>query len=188
MWDLGSLTRDRTHTPCIGSMESYPVDRQGSPRTSSLSTKQSEVHACALRGLRACPIPPPNSPHPNPTSINVLLRFLDHFVYARHQARCSTCIFPFDPHDLLCGRYNHVTGQKTEARKIQVIHWKMPEPVLAPGAIQMQSPHSHTRILMAGPCLGLPSPSTADPKAFSNDMAPGRQRENRWDRWVHEET
>ena len=22
MWDLGSLTRDRTHTPCIGSAES----------------------------------------------------------------------------------------------------------------------------------------------------------------------
>ena len=26
-----SLTRNRTQAPCIGSMESYPLDHQGSP-------------------------------------------------------------------------------------------------------------------------------------------------------------
>ena len=31
IWDLGSLTRDQTHTPCIRSTGSYLLDRQGSP-------------------------------------------------------------------------------------------------------------------------------------------------------------
>ena len=31
MWDLRSLTRDRTRVPCIGKVESSPLDRQGSP-------------------------------------------------------------------------------------------------------------------------------------------------------------
>ena len=31
MWDLSSPTRDQTCVPCIGSVESYPLDRQGSP-------------------------------------------------------------------------------------------------------------------------------------------------------------
>ena len=30
-WDPSSMTRDRTCTPCIGSMESYPLDFQQSP-------------------------------------------------------------------------------------------------------------------------------------------------------------
>ena len=30
-WDLSSLTRTQIHTPCSGSMESYPLDRQVSP-------------------------------------------------------------------------------------------------------------------------------------------------------------
>jgi len=30
MWDLSSLTRDQTHAPCIGSLESWPLNRQGS--------------------------------------------------------------------------------------------------------------------------------------------------------------
>ena len=29
--DLSSLTRDGTYTPCSGSMESQPLDYQGSP-------------------------------------------------------------------------------------------------------------------------------------------------------------
>ena len=31
MWDLSSPTRDQTLTPCTGSTESYPLDRQGCP-------------------------------------------------------------------------------------------------------------------------------------------------------------
>ena len=31
MWDLSSTTRDRICTPCIGSVESWPLDLQGSP-------------------------------------------------------------------------------------------------------------------------------------------------------------
>ena len=31
MWDLRSLTRDRTYTPCSGSMESKPLNRPRSP-------------------------------------------------------------------------------------------------------------------------------------------------------------
>ena len=31
MWGLSSLTKDRTQASCIGSMESQPVDHQGSP-------------------------------------------------------------------------------------------------------------------------------------------------------------
>ena len=30
IWDLSSLTRDETHAPCIGSMESEPLGHQGS--------------------------------------------------------------------------------------------------------------------------------------------------------------
>lgn len=29
MWDFSSLTKDRTHAPCSGSMESQPLERQG---------------------------------------------------------------------------------------------------------------------------------------------------------------
>ena len=32
MWDLSSLTWDRTRAPCSESAESQPLDRQGSPR------------------------------------------------------------------------------------------------------------------------------------------------------------
>ena len=31
IWNLSSLTRDQTHTPCSGSIESKPLDHQGSP-------------------------------------------------------------------------------------------------------------------------------------------------------------
>ena len=31
LWDLVPLTRGQTWTPCIGSMESWPLDHQGSP-------------------------------------------------------------------------------------------------------------------------------------------------------------
>ena len=31
MWDLSSLTRDRTCDPCIGNAESLPLDHQESP-------------------------------------------------------------------------------------------------------------------------------------------------------------
>ena len=31
MGDLSSLTRDQTRAPCSGSLESQPLDRQGSP-------------------------------------------------------------------------------------------------------------------------------------------------------------
>ena len=34
MWDLGSLTRDWTPTPCSGSMQSQPLNYQGSPHFS----------------------------------------------------------------------------------------------------------------------------------------------------------
>ena len=39
LWHVGSssLTRDRTWAPCIGSVESYPLDHQGSPCCSFLS-------------------------------------------------------------------------------------------------------------------------------------------------------
>ena len=38
-WYAGfsSLTRDRTHAPCSGSMESEPLDRQGSPKVSVIT-------------------------------------------------------------------------------------------------------------------------------------------------------
>ena len=32
VWDLVPQTRDQTHALCIGSTESYPLDRQGSPK------------------------------------------------------------------------------------------------------------------------------------------------------------
>ena len=32
MWDLSSLARNRTHAPCIGSVESYSLDCQGNPK------------------------------------------------------------------------------------------------------------------------------------------------------------
>ena len=41
MWDLSSPTRDRTLVPCNGSMESQPLDFQGS---------QSLEHFCAMHG------------------------------------------------------------------------------------------------------------------------------------------
>ena len=37
MQDLSSLTRDRTCTPCLESMGSYPLDHQGSPSSLFLS-------------------------------------------------------------------------------------------------------------------------------------------------------
>ena len=36
MWDLSSLTRDRTHAPWGGSMESWTLDHEGSPRGTQL--------------------------------------------------------------------------------------------------------------------------------------------------------
>ena len=36
MWDLNSLTRDQSHSHCSGSMESYPLDPQGSPMGSHI--------------------------------------------------------------------------------------------------------------------------------------------------------
>ena len=36
MWDLSSLTRDQTYAPCSGSMESSPLNHQGSPRKRNL--------------------------------------------------------------------------------------------------------------------------------------------------------
>lgn len=36
IWDLSSLTRDQTHDPCIGSIESKLLDYQGHSYTSSL--------------------------------------------------------------------------------------------------------------------------------------------------------
>ena len=35
-----SLTRDRTQAPCIGSVESYPVDHQRSPGKGILTRRQ----------------------------------------------------------------------------------------------------------------------------------------------------
>ena len=37
IWDLRSPTRDWTWTPCIGNLESYPLDHQGSPFFSLLN-------------------------------------------------------------------------------------------------------------------------------------------------------
>ena len=37
MWDLSSPTRDQTRAPCSGSMESSPLDRQGSPKAAVLT-------------------------------------------------------------------------------------------------------------------------------------------------------
>ena len=34
MQDLSSLTRDQTHAPCSGSVESQPLDHQGNPKAS----------------------------------------------------------------------------------------------------------------------------------------------------------
>ena len=61
VWDLScgmcvrssSLTRDRTRAPCIGSVESYPLDHQGSPHMQVLKR---EGKACML----APPCPPPS--------------------------------------------------------------------------------------------------------------------------------
>ena len=40
MRDLSSLTRDQTHAPCVGSTESQPLDRQGSPLATFKCTVQ----------------------------------------------------------------------------------------------------------------------------------------------------
>ena len=37
MWDLTFPARDRTRAPCIGSAESYPLDRQGIPVLTTLN-------------------------------------------------------------------------------------------------------------------------------------------------------
>ena len=43
MWDLISLTRDRTRAPCIGSVESHPLDHQGSSGRHESSEKGSHL-------------------------------------------------------------------------------------------------------------------------------------------------
>ena len=35
LWDLSSPTRDQTYTPCSGTIQSNPLDHQGSPRNLS---------------------------------------------------------------------------------------------------------------------------------------------------------
>ena len=44
-----SLTRDRNQAPCIGSMESYPLDRQGSPHLVILVKHESIVLLTSLK-------------------------------------------------------------------------------------------------------------------------------------------
>ena len=43
MWDLSSPTRDRTHTPCLGSVESQPLDHQGSPLSVFYSARKEMI-------------------------------------------------------------------------------------------------------------------------------------------------
>ena len=38
-WDLSPLTRDRTHAPCIASVESSPLDHLGSPKLPLVSAE-----------------------------------------------------------------------------------------------------------------------------------------------------
>ena len=43
MWNVSSLPRARTHAPCIGSMESKPLDHQGNLLQSSLGAKSKNL-------------------------------------------------------------------------------------------------------------------------------------------------
>ena len=43
IWDPCSLTKDQTWAPCIGSAESYPLDHQGSPKSTFLCMKRSLI-------------------------------------------------------------------------------------------------------------------------------------------------
>ena len=52
--DLSSPTRDGTQTPCSGSSETQPLDRQGSPLTRVL-TKQSKPVSCQCVEVRFSP-------------------------------------------------------------------------------------------------------------------------------------
>ena len=49
MWDLSSLTRDRTSAPCIRSAASYPLGHQGSP--SDASSQLSETQTVAIQDV-----------------------------------------------------------------------------------------------------------------------------------------
>ena len=53
MWDLSSQTRDRTHSPSIGSTESSPLDHQGSSILTTLdwNVKGTREEAAALPNL-----------------------------------------------------------------------------------------------------------------------------------------
>ena len=42
-WEPSSPTRDRTQTPCIRSVESWPLDHQGSPRPFLICSRSSPV-------------------------------------------------------------------------------------------------------------------------------------------------
>ena len=53
-WDLvgsSSLTRDRTWDPCTGSMESWPLDHQGSPDWCLLNLLNLRIQLHVVRGL-----------------------------------------------------------------------------------------------------------------------------------------
>ena len=68
LWDLRSLTRDRTRVPCSGSVESSPLDGQGSPSSASLGwpflsrgipcpPPSPSSHPCLHSPLRSLPLP-----------------------------------------------------------------------------------------------------------------------------------
>ena len=57
--DLSSLTRNQTHAPCIGSMESYPLDHQ----RSTCILQSQHVHLTA--GLKCLP--------PTPRALNIVI-------------------------------------------------------------------------------------------------------------------
>ena len=42
IWDLGSLTRGRTQAPCLGSLESQPLDHERSPQKPSFTSSLGE--------------------------------------------------------------------------------------------------------------------------------------------------
>ena len=46
IWDLSSLTRDRTLVPCIGSAESYPLDHQGNSWAMFLISEAAPQSCC----------------------------------------------------------------------------------------------------------------------------------------------
>ena len=57
--DLSSLTRNQTHAPCIGSMESYPLGHQRSP----CILKSQHIHLAA--GVKCLP--------PTPSALNIII-------------------------------------------------------------------------------------------------------------------